>query len=62
MSGEESYIKAIKGGMISIKNGEKSPKDANVGSNLNRLKAVNPGMYDDYLKEYKEVLKEYNSK
>ena len=56
MSGEDTYIKAIKGGIVSIKNGTKSPVDSFVGKNLNRLKAVNEGMYDDYLKKYKEAL------
>ena len=59
MSGEDAYVKAIKRGINSINTGEKTPKDSNVASNLNRLKKVNEGMYDDYLNNYKATLIEY---
>ena len=62
MSGEDTYIKAIRGGMIAIKNGTKLPKDANVGKNLKRLKDVNEGMYEEMLEEYKKVMDDFYKK
>jgi hypothetical protein len=56
MSAEEMYIQHIENGIRSILNGTKSVKDANVGMSLNKLKTINIGMYEDYLKKYKEVL------
>jgi len=56
MSAEELYIKHIENGIRSILNGSKSVKEANVGISLNKLKQVNEGLYEDYLKKYKEVL------
>ena len=56
MSAEELYIKHIEYGIRSILNGSKSVKEANVGISLNKLKQVNEGLYEDYLKKYKEVL------
>lgn len=56
MSAEELYIKHIENGIRSIVNGTKSVQEANVGMSLNKLKAVNEGLYEDYLKKYKEVL------
>ena len=56
MSAEELYIKHIENGIRSIINGSKTVKDANVGISLNKLKQVNEGLYQDYLKKYKEVL------
>ncbi len=56
MSAEELYIKHIENGIRSIVNGTKSVKDANVGISLNKLKQINIGLYEDYLKKYKEVL------
>ena len=50
------YIQHIENGIRSILNGSKSVKDANVGMSLNKLKDINIGMYEDYLKKYKEVL------
>lgn len=62
MSGEDTYIKAIRGGMVAIRNGTKEPKDANVGKNLKRLKDVNIGMYEEMLAEYKIVMDNFNKK
>ena len=56
MSAEEMYIRHIENGIRSIVNGTKTVKEANVGMSLNKLKTVNEGLYEDYLKKYKEVL------
>ncbi len=53
---EQDLIKKIKGAMLGIKTGSKTPKDANVGLYLNKLKELNKGMYDELLGEYKELL------
>ena len=59
MVGEDAYIKAIRRGINSIKNGTSTPVESNVASNLNRLKAVNEGMYLEHLNNYKATLIEY---
>lgn len=56
MSAEEMYIRHIENGIRSIVSGTKTVKEANVGMSLNKLKTVNEGLYEDYLKKYKEVL------
>ena len=62
MSTEEMYIKNIEAGIRALKLRTKTPSETNVGINLNRLKGVNPGMYDDYMAKYKTALEEYNKK
>lgn len=52
---EEAIIKQIRINFKAIQNG-KHPKDTNIGYSLNKLKTVNEGLYDDYLKEYKNIL------
>lgn len=59
---EETYIKNIENGIRSINNGSKTPKDSKVAMNLNLLKGVNRGMYDDYLEKYKIALEKYKNK
>ena len=59
---EDLLIKKIKGGINAIKGGRKSPKEAGLGSSLNRLKAVNEPMYDELMEQYKEALEVYNEK
>jgi len=60
MGAEETYIKNIINGIRGLRLRSKTPSQVNVGSNLNRLKMVNEGMYDEYLEKYKKALKEYN--
>lgn len=60
MSAEELYIKNIESGIRGLRLRNKTPSEVNVGSNLNRLKMFNEGMYDEYLEKYKKALKEYN--
>ena len=62
MNLEEQYIFNIKNGIRAIKLGSKTPKDSNVGYNLNRLKGINEGMYDDLLAEYIKIKKDYDLK
>lgn len=51
---EEQLIRKIKGGIMGIKNNTKTP--AEVGPLLIRLKAVNVGMYDELMNDYKAVV------
>ena len=59
MSCEEAYIKNIENAIRSLRLGTKEKSEAMkaVGFNLNRLKSVNSGMYDDLLEKYKQALK-----
>lgn len=58
MSSEEVYIQNTENAIRSIKMGTKDRAEAmrTVGFNLNKLKVVNSGMYDDLLSKYKKVL------
>ena len=60
MSAEDIYIKNIESGIRGLRLRTKTPSESNVGANLNRLKMVNEGMYDEYLAKYKKALNEYN--
>ena len=60
MSAEQIYIKNIESGLRALRLRTKEPSELNVGINLNRLKVINEGMYDDYLEKYKAALAEYN--
>ena len=51
---EEQLIRKIKGGIMGIKAGTKTPEQ--VGPLLNQLKARNEGMYLELFNDYKAVL------
>jgi hypothetical protein len=51
---EQQLIKKITGGLFGIKIGTKSPKE--VAVLLNKLKPINPGMYEDFLEKYKKLI------
>lgn len=59
---EEIYIQNVKNGIRAIRLGVKTPIESKVAINLNKLKPLNEGMYEDLLKQYKIVLNEYKSK
>ena len=61
MTTEELCIQNIARGIRLIQSGKKSPKEAGVGSSLNRLKEMNLGMYEDLLAKYKIAVERYNS-
>lgn len=52
LSTEDICIRKIEGGIRSIKNGSKTPKEAKCGVFLGKLKPLNEGMYDDLLAKY----------
>ena len=51
---EYKLILKIKGGILGIKNGTKTPKE--IGKFLNLLKPLNKPMYEELLNDYKAVL------
>ena len=61
MTTEELCIQNIERGIRLIQSGKKSPKEAGIGSSLNRLKDLNIGMYQDLLVKYKRAVERYNS-
>jgi hypothetical protein len=62
MSSEELYIKNVRNSIRAIKLGTKKPEDTGIGFNLNKLKTVNVGMFEELMNDYKAVLKEYKEK
>jgi hypothetical protein len=56
---EDLYIKKIEGGIRSVTNGSKTPKDSEVAVYLNKLKPINEGMYEDLLGKYKTAVEKY---
>lgn len=57
---EDILIRKIKGGINAINGGRKSPKEAELGSSLNRLKGINEPMYEDLIAQYKDAVTKYN--
>jgi len=62
MGTEEIIIKKIEGGIRAIKLGTKTPEEVSLGYSLNKLKDLNPPMYEDKLFEYCKVKAEYDAK
>ena len=59
---EELAIKKIRGGMLAIKNGSKSPEEVSLSYSFGKLQELNEGMYEDYILEYDRLVKDYNRK
>ncbi len=57
---EEMLIKKIKGGIMGIMNGTKTPLGSNVPKMLNTLKGINVPMYEDLIEKYKEAKSDYD--
>lgn len=53
---EELLIKKIEAGIRKIRNGNALPAEINLGVLFNKLKPINPYMYQDLLNNYKAVL------
>lgn len=51
---EQQLIKKITGGLFGIKMGTKEPKE--VAVLLNKLKPINPMMYEDLFNKYKDLV------
>jgi hypothetical protein len=50
---EQQLIKKITGGLFGIKMGTKEPKE--VATLLNKLKPINPMMYEEMFEKYKNL-------
>lgn len=59
---EEMLIRKIKGGIMGILNGTKTPVEAKVGKFLNQLKATNLPMFEELMNDYKAAKAEYDEK
>ena len=59
---EDTYIENIENSIRAIRLGTKKPADTNAAYNLNKLKLVNPGMFEDLIAKYKVVLAEHKTK
>lgn len=57
---EELSIQKIRSGIKAIRNKTKTPTEANVGKFFTKLKALNEGMHDHLMDNYKEVMVAYN--
>ena len=59
---EDLLIKNIENAIRGIRLGVKTPEEAKAGIHLNKLKPINEGMYQDYLKKYINVVNDYKRK
>ncbi|MEK6880342.1 MAG: hypothetical protein AABY22_12070 [Nanoarchaeota archaeon] len=62
MSSESLYVKNIENAIRAIRLGTKAPQETNIGSQLAKLKPINEGMYEDLLKKYTNVKKDWDIK
>ena len=57
---EDLYVKNLNDGLRAMRLGTKKPlEELNMEGNLNRLKNVNPNLFEDYFGKYQKALKEY---
>lgn len=61
-STEELCIRKIESGIRGLKNGSKTPQEANCGFFLNKLQPLNEGMYQELLGKYVQAKNEYDKK
>lgn len=59
---EEQLVKNIEDGIRAINMGVKHPTETLAPNNLNRLKSVNEGLYQDLIAKYKLAVQNYNAK
>ena len=50
--------KRIEGKMLKIKNGDLTPKNSEIGKDLNLLKRIDEPSYDELMSQYKLILNE----
>ena len=53
------YVRNIENDIRALKLKTKKPSELTIGANLNKLKTVNEGLYDDLFAKYKIVLVDY---
>lgn len=59
---EEILIKNIENGIRAIRLGNKTPIEANLAVQFNKLLPLNKGMYDDLMEKYKRVVEDYKNR
>ena len=59
---EDLLIRKIKGIILGIKAGTKTPANGGAGEFFTKLKKVNEPMHDDLMNDYKQAVKIYNEK
>lgn len=59
---EKIYIQNVENGIRGIRMNTKTPENANVGVNLNKLKPLNEAMYLELLQKYKNVVADYKNR
>lgn len=59
---EEIYISRIENGIRGIKMGSKTPEELNLQPVFNKLKPLNPHMWDDLNDKYIKIVTDYNNK
>ncbi len=59
---EEIYISRIENGIRGIKMGSKTPEFVNLQPIFNKLKPLNPHMWEDLMDKYIKVVTDYNNK
>ena len=59
---EDVLIKKLKGIIVGIKTGTKTPADAGAGALFAKLKPINEPMYDDLMNDYRQAVKLFNEK
>jgi len=60
-STEDNYIRIIEGAIRGIKMGTKTPEQVDVTAQFNRLKPLNPMMWEDLQEKYKFQVAHYNA-
>jgi hypothetical protein len=62
MTCEEIYIKHITNGIRGLKLNTKSIKELNLSKWFQKLKSLNPMMYDELMVKYQKGIKEFENK
>lgn len=59
---EEQLIRLIEAGIRALQMGTKAPNETKAPVSLNKLKSINPPMYEDLVQKWKQAVEEYKSK
>jgi len=62
LSLEECYVNKIESGIRSIKLGTKKPEEVKLYQSFESLKKLNDGLYNDLIKKYDNIVKDYKNK
>jgi hypothetical protein len=59
MTNEEMYVRNIENDIRALKLKTKKPSELTIGANINKLKMVNIGLYEDLFAKYKIALENH---